>query len=381
MSYHLSGSNTLNTTFSHSINFMPRNAKCNHIESPPKLNNDRPVSLVTGGAGFIGIHLCKQLLKMGHQVYCLDIKNLFTVRIQFLDEPNFTYLECNILNMMDEKYQKIHACGHCYSMVNVFQYHNIDRIDYIYHLACDASPPIYQKNKNNTMNVCTAGTMNVIKLAQSMKNAKVLLASTSEVYGEPIKHPQSETDPLNIQIGPRACYDVGKIAAEVLLNDAEIPGGKRIARIFNTYGPGLDDGRVMSNFIKQAMNSKKLTICGDGSQTRSFCYVADTVDGLIKLMDSNYELPVNIGNPHEILISELANLIIQKINPELTIEYLSLPVHDPSKRCPNIQLAGEKLHWAPKIALNDGIDKVIAWFKSLKSEIKGSNTYIGNHGC
>lgn len=371
------------TTTSYFTTYTPANisilgVKC--PESPP--NDDSPVSLVTGGAGFIGMHLCKELLKRGHRVYCLDIKDRIIIHNQLPSDDKFTYIQCNILEMMDLKYYKRHACGHYQNMVNIFDSHNIGKIDYIYHLACDASPPVYQKNKHNTMNVCTAGTLNVIKLAQSKPGSRVLLASTSEVYGEPINHPQSETDPLNIRLGPRACYDVGKMAAEVLLNDSNITE-KRIARIFNTYGPGLRDGRVMSNFIEQALGGKDLTIYGDGSQTRSFCYVDDTVEALIKLMNSDYEGPVNIGNPTEISIKQLAQMIIEKTN-SVEIKHFSLPIDDPTRRCPNIELANKILHWEPKVNLSEGIDKTIAWWKSLKNEINGSNTYTGNpgnHGC
>lgn len=370
------------TTFSinSSNNIVSYNTpKCQHIERSP-VNDGRPISLVTGGAGFIGLHLCRELLKLGHTVYCLDIKNLFTVKIQFINEEHFHYLECDVLKMFDEKYIQMRSCGHCQTMVNIFQAHNIDHIDYIYHLACHASPRFYQQDKINTMNVCVSGTTNVIKLAQTMK-ARLLITSTSEVYGEPTNHPQSETDPLCVRIGPRACYDIGKIAAEVLLNDAVIEGGKRIARIFNTYGPGLDDGRVMGNFIKQALAGHQLTIYGDGSQTRSFCYVEDTVWGLIRLMNSDYEMTVNIGNPVEITIRQLAQLITEKIAPKVGIINLDLPTDDPTRRCPNIQLAEEKLHWSPKISLNEGIDKTIEWFQKQKNETVNVNRYLGNHGC
>lgn len=355
--------------------------QCRHIEKPP-VQDDKPISVVTGGGGFIGIHLCKQLLKLGHRVYCVDIKNSFLVQHQFLGESDFVYIQCDVLDLMKPKYNKIHACGHCQTAVNIFQYHNVEKIDYIYHLACYASPPVYQKNKNKTMNVNVSGTDNVIQLAKNT-NARLLLASTSEVYGEPINHPQSETDPLNVRIGPRACYDVGKIAAEVLLNDADLPD-KRIARIFNTYGPGLCDGRVMSNFIEQALDGKNLTIYGDGSQTRSFCYIDDTVWGLIKLMNSDYDQPVNIGNPTEISIKQLAQLIIEKINPQLQITHLELPTDDPTRRCPNIQLAQGILNWAPETNLNDGIVLTIAWWKSKKNNAQStqnSYVYTGNHGC
>ena len=302
-------------------------------------------NLITGGAGFLGSHLAKRLLKKGEEVICLD--NFFTgsknnIQDLFQDE-DFEFIRHDVIEPIKLE------------------------VDKIWHLACPASPIHYQFNPIKTTKTSFMGTYNMLGLAKRV-GAKLLLASTSEVYGDPKEHPQRESYKGSVNtIGIRSCYDEGKRIAETLCADYQRIHGVevRIMRIFNTYGPNMrfDDGRVISNFIVQALKNEKITLYGDGSQTRSFCYVDDLIDGMILLMDSNYKNPVNIGNPNEFSIKELANLVRALINPDLKFEYKKLPLDDPKQRKPSIDLAKNILNWEPKIELKDGLLKTIKWFK------------------
>ncbi len=305
--------------------------------------------LVTGGAGFIGTHLCKKLLSENNIVVCLD--NFFTGRHknieQFIQNPNFRLIEHDIINPIDIE------------------------VDEIYNLACPASPPHYQYDPIKTMKTSVLGVMNMLDLAKQ-NNAKILQASTSEVYGDPQVHPQIENYWGNVNpIGIRSCYDEGKRCAETLMMDYHRMEGidTKIVRIFNTYGPNMspDDGRVVSNFIIQALKNENITIYGDGTQTRSFCYVDDLVDGLIKMMNSDLIGPINLGNPSERTILDFAKLIIKITNSKSKIIHTTLPKDDPTKRQPDITLAREKLNWQPKINIYEGIDKTVKYFKSFLS--------------
>ncbi len=306
--------------------------------------------LVTGGAGFIGSHLCKALIELGHNVICLD--NLFTGSINnisvLMDNINFEFVNHDIT----EPYYR-------------------DNIDEIYNLACPASPIHYQYNPIKTIKTCTIGVINILGLAKK-NNAKILQASTSEVYGDPEVHPQHEDYNGNVNsIGPRSCYDEGKRCSETLFMDYHREHNLKIKiiRIFNTYGPNMaiNDGRVISNFVMQAINDKVITIYGDGSQTRSFQYIDDLIDGMIKMMDTNNNFigPVNIGNPHEISMNKLASTIIRLTNSKSKIIFKELPVDDPKRRNPDINLAKNKLNWAPNYSLELGLSYTINYFKEL----------------
>ncbi len=304
--------------------------------------------LVTGGAGFLGSHLCDRLIEDGHSVTCLD--NLFTgtqKNIQhLLPSPNFHFVESEV--------------------IDPFKF-NVERI---YNLACPASPPHYQHNPIKTIKTSFMGAMNCLSLAVR-NGARVLQASTSEVYGDPEIHPQPESYKGSVNpIGIRACYDEGKRCAETLFFDyhRENKVDIRVARIFNTYGPRMlpDDGRVVSNFIVQALKEEDLTIYGDGTQTRSFCYVDELIDGLVNLMEqTNLVGPVNIGNPSEFTILELAEMVIQKTESQSKITMHPLPGDDPLQRQPDISVAKERLRWEPKISLSTGLDRTIAYFEKL----------------
>ena len=305
--------------------------------------------LVTGGAGFIGSHLCKKLLAENNYVICLD--NLFTGRLEnikvLLDKPNFEFVEHDIIYPIDIE------------------------VDQIYNFACPASPPHYQYDPIRTMKTSVIGILNLLELAQKY-NATLLQASTSEVYGDPLEHPQRESYWGNVNpIGIRSCYDEGKRCAETLLMDyhRQHKVDIKIIRIFNTYGPNMlkNDGRVVSNFIVQALKNEDITIYGDGTQTRSFCYVSDLVEGIVKMMNSqNLTGPINLGNPSERTISELAELIIKKTNSRSKIVHLPLPQDDPTKRKPDISLAKENLAWTPLVNIEEGLDKTIKYFKNLE---------------
>jgi len=302
--------------------------------------------LVTGGAGFIGSHLCERLLEEGHQVYCLD--NFFTGRrenIEHLeDHHNFTIMRQDVTEPV------------------------FITVDQIYNLACPASPIHYQYNPVKTVKSNVMGAINMLVLAKRVR-ARVLQASTSEIYGDPTVHPQIESYWGNVNpIGPRSCYDEGKRVAETLFMDyhREDKVDIRIARIFNTYGPRMaeSDGRVVSNFIVQALRGEELTLYGTGEQTRSFCYVDELVDGLIRLMaaDNRHE-PVNLGNPVEFTIRELANEVARAVGENVRIKYQPLPQDDPTQRQPDITRARDWLGWEPKIQLRQGLERTVEHFR------------------
>ena len=308
--------------------------------------NSKKRNLITGGSGFLGSHLSKKLLEKGEEVICLD--NFFTGNKK------------NIQELI--KYKNFELIRH-----DVTEPIKLE-VDKIWHLACPASPIHYQMNPIKTTKTSFMGTYNMLGLAKRV-GAKFLLASTSEIYGDPEEHPQKESYKGSVNTtGIRSCYDEGKRIAETLCADYQRIHGVdvRIMRIFNTYGPNMssDDGRVISNFIVQALREEKITIYGDGHQTRSFCYVDDLINGMILLMDSNYQNPINIGNPNEFSIKEIANLVRDLINPNLELVYKILPKDDPKQRRPSIQLAKELLNWEPKIELKEGLIKTILWFKN-----------------
>jgi len=305
--------------------------------------------LVTGGAGFLGSHLCEHLLNEGNEVVCLD--NYFTGQkqnvVQLLDNPFFELIR------------------HDVTMPYFIE------VDEIYNLACPASPIHYQYNPIKTAKTSVMGAINMLGLAKRIK-AKILQASTSEVYGDPEVHPQPEDYWGHVNpIGPRSCYDEGKRVAETLFVNYHHQNNVRIKiiRIFNTYGPRMHphDGRVVSNFIVQALNGEDITIYGDGSQSRSFCYVDDLLDGMIRFMNSREEFigPVNLGNPGEFTMLELAELVLKLTGASSKIIYMPLPADDPTQRQPNISLAKSELGWEPKIPLAEGLKKTIEYFKSI----------------
>jgi len=310
--------------------------------------------LVTGGAGFLGSHLCERLLGDGHDVLCVD--NLFTGS------------KDNILHIMDNPYFE-------------FLRHDITfplfvEVDEIYNLACPASPIHYQYDPVQTTKTSVHGSINMLGLARRTK-AKILLASTSEVYGDPAIHPQTEDYWGNVNpVGPRACYDEGKRCAETLFFDyyRQHKLKIKVARIFNTYGPRMhpNDGRVVSNFIVQALNNEQITIYGKGNQTRSFCYVDDLVKGLILLMNTsdNFNGPINLGNPNEFTILELASQVISLTDSKSKLSYNPLPENDPSQRQPDISLAQKILSWNPTIELEEGLKKTISYFSNIVDKIE-----------
>ena len=303
-------------------------------------------NLITGGSGFLGSHLAKKLLRKGEEVICLD--NFFTgIKSNLKDlfnNKNFEFIRHDVTEPIKLE------------------------VDQIWHLACPASPVFYQLNPIKTTKTSFMGTYNMLGLAKRV-GAKILLASTSEVYGDPEEHPQKESYKGSVNTtGIRSCYDEGKRIAETLCSDYQRINGvdSKIMRIFNTYGPHMrfDDGRVISNFIVQALKGEKITVYGDGTQTRSFCYVDDLINGMELLMASDYKKPINIGNPNEFTIKELAFLVRDLINPNLELEFKALPQDDPKQRRPNIQLAKDELNWEPKIELKEGLIKTIDWFKN-----------------
>ena len=304
--------------------------------------------LVTGGAGFVGSHLCERLLNEGHTVICLD--NLFTgsrSNIEhLLSNPHFTFVEQDVQQPFDAD------------------------VEWIFNLACPASPKHYQFDPVETVRTNVVGMINMLELAKKTK-ARVLQASTSEVYGDPLCHPQTEEYWGNVNpISKRACYDEGKRCAETLCFDYHREYGVdiRVIRIFNTYGPRMakDDGRVVSNFILQALRGEALTVYGDGSYTRSFQYVDDLIDGMLRMMSTeNFTGPVNIGNPGEFTILELAQLVIEMTGSSSDIVHHAAVEHDPKQRKADIALAKSKLNWEPKIVLRDGLEKTIAYFKKV----------------
>ena len=301
--------------------------------------------VITGGAGFIGSHLCKRLLAEGNEIYCVD--NLFTGSMDniksLLDDRNFHFIQHDVIDPIDIQCDKI------------------------FNLACPASPPHYQYDSVKTMKTSVLGIINMLELAKKY-GARILQASTSEVYGNPLIHPQVESYWGNVNPnGIRSCYDEGKRAAETLMCDYHRQYGVdiRIIRIFNTYGPNMDkdDGRVVSNFIIQALKGEDITVYGDGSQTRSFCYVADLVEGMIRLMNSDYTKPVNIGNPSERTVLDFAKLIIELTNSTSKIIHKELPSDDPVRRRPDITLAKQLLDWEPVYDIKEGIRNTIDYFK------------------
>jgi len=320
-------------------------------------------TLVTGGAGFIGSHLCERLLADGHEVLCLD--NYFTGRkrniAHLLTNPRFELITHDVTQPI------------------------LLEVDWIFNLACPASPIHYQYNPVKTTKVNVLGALNMLGLAKRVR-ARILQASTSEVYGDPEVHPQREEYWGSVNpIGRRSCYDEGKRVAETLFFDylRQNSVDVKVIRIFNTYGPRMrpDDGRVVSNFIMQALHNKPITIYGDGSQTRSFCYIDDMIEGMIRMMDyetstkkksrdytkpyvSGFPGPINIGNPHEVTIREIAEKVVNLSRSRSTIVYEELPEDDPRRRCPDITKAKQLLDWTPKVALDDGLKKTIEYFRN-----------------
>ncbi len=305
--------------------------------------------LVTGGAGFLGSHLCERFVREGHDVICVD--NFFTSQksnvAHLLNEPNFELVRHDITHPL------------------------FLEVDEIYNMACPASPVHYQYNAIKTIKTSVMGAINILGLAKRVR-AKILQASTSEVYGDPDIHPQPETYRGNVNpIGVRACYDEGKRCAETLFFDYHRQNNVniRVVRIFNTYGPRMHpyDGRVVSNFILQALAGEDITVYGDGSQTRSFCFVDDLVDAMILMMagPDDFVGPVNIGNPGEFTIRQLAEMVIEMTGSRSKIIEMPLPADDPTQRKPDISLAREKLGWEPRVALRDGLAKTIEYFQSL----------------
>lgn len=305
--------------------------------------------LVSGGAGFLGSHLCERLVELGHDVICLD--NFFTSQktnvAHLLGRPNFDLVRHDVT-------QPIWL-----------------EVDEIYNLACPAAPGHYQFNPIKTMKTSVIGAINLLGMARRCK-AKILQASTSEVYGDPEVHPQPENYRGNVNpLGPRACYDEGKRAAESLFMDYHRANGVniRIVRIFNTYGPRMHpfDGRVVSNFIRQALQGEDITLFGDGQQTRSFCYRDDLIEGMIRMMNGSDDFigPCNLGNPDEFTVRELAGLVLEATGSKVKIVHEPLPADDPTRRQPDITLAKKHLGWEPTVKLRDGLAKTIEWFRTI----------------
>jgi UDP-glucuronate decarboxylase len=312
--------------------------------------DNKKISLVTGGAGFLGTNLCIKLLQLGHTVICLD--DFSTGKMT------------NIKKLLDNR-------DFCIKTGDVIHKHSFPKLDYIWHLACPASPPKYQANGYKTLQTSLIGTMNMLDLALENK-CKLLFTSTSEVYGDPLITPQNEAYWGNVNpIGPRSCYDEGKRCAETLIYEfrnlhPEIANNLKIVRIFNTYGPymDIDDGRVITNFIKCINENNPITIYGDGTQTRSFCFVDDMIDGFVKMMMSNEIGPINLGNPcEEFSMNHLKDCFFNVLSvgdyPTINVP---LPINDPKQRCPDITLAKNRLDWLPKTNLVDGIKKTFNYF-------------------
>ncbi|MGA9006947.1 MAG: UDP-glucuronic acid decarboxylase family protein [Xanthobacteraceae bacterium] len=317
--------------------------------------------VVTGGAGFIGSHLCDALIARGDLVICLD--NLATGRMEniehLIDCPPFTFSDCDVSVKVD-----------------------VDGpVDAVVHLASAASPPDYQRLALETLAVGSKGTENALRLAEA-KEARFLLASTSEVYGDPAVHPQTEDYWGNVNpIGPRSVYDEAKRFAEALTFAYSTVRGLNVGiiRIFNTYGPRMSarDGRVVTNFITQALNGDPITIYGDGRQTRSFCYIDDLIRGIVKMLDSAERGPVNLGNPEEFTISDFAKLVLEITDSSSPVEYRPLPVDDPTRRCPDITMARRALKWQPEIPVSEGVRKTAEWLKSRPAEVRLASAECG----
>jgi UDP-glucuronate decarboxylase len=308
--------------------------------------------LVTGGAGFLGSHLCERLLRDGDDVLCVD--NYFTGR------------KDNIAHLMDDP--------HFEAMRHDITFPLYVEVDEIYNLACPASPVHYQYDPVQTTKTSVIGAINMLGLAKRI-GAKIMQASTSEVYGDPAVHPQTEDYRGNVNpLGPRACYDEGKRCAETLFFDyfRQHHTHIKVARIFNTYGPRMhpNDGRVVSNFIVQALRGEDITLYGNGSQTRAFCYVDDLIDGFVRLVATDDDItgPINLGNPHEIPVAELADRVIRLTGSQSRIVYRELPQDDPLQRCPDIALARRTLEWEPHVPLDDGLARTIAYFERMLVE-------------
>jgi UDP-glucuronate decarboxylase len=317
------------------------------MKTPLLPDSQRMKILVTGGAGFVGSHLVDKLMCQGHEVTVLD--NFFTGQKKniehWIHHPNFSLVRHDVTQPI------------------------LLEVDQIYHLACPASPPHYQYNPVKTIKTSTMGTLNMLGLAKRVK-ARILLASTSECYGDPLVHPQPESYWGNVNtIGPRACYDEGKRVAETMMYAYKNQNGvsTRIARIFNTFGPRMhpNDGRVVSNFIIQALQDKDITIYGDGSNTRSFQFVSDLVEGLVKLMNSDYDAPVNIGNPDEYSIKDFAEQVKEMTQSQSKISYLPKVQDDPTQRQADITVAKRELDWEPKVHVKDGLRKTIDFFQAM----------------
>lgn len=307
--------------------------------------------LVTGGAGFLGSWLCQELHRQGHHVLCVD--NLSTGKIDnikhLLNKPRFDFLVHDVVEPLNPGY-----------------------VDQIYNLACPASPKHYSLDPVKTVQTCVLGAINMLDLAWKYKS-RILQTSTSEIYGNPLEHPQKESYWGNVNpIGPRSCYDEGKRCAETLFYDYNRQHGVdiRVVRIFNTYGPRMsqDDGRVISNFIHQALQNKDITVYGRGQQTRSFCYVTDLIDGIIRLQNSSFTLPMNLGNPQEITIKDVADKVINLTSATSKIVYGDLPADDPARRRPDISQAMEVLSWQPTTTLEQGLQKTINSFKGPQDD-------------
>jgi len=333
-----------------SIQSLPTDRSPNIMETVVLSDHRRKKILVTGGAGFVGSHLVDKLMMEGHEVTVVD--NFFTGQkknvAHWIHHPNFNLVVHDVTEPI------------------------MAEVDQIYHLACPASPPHYQFNPVKTIKTSTMGTLNMLGLAKRVK-AKILLTSTSEIYGDPQVHPQTEGYWGNVNpIGPRSCYDEGKRVAETMMYSYKEQSNVdvRVARIFNTFGPRMhpNDGRVVSNFIIQALQKKPLTVYGEGDQTRSFQYVSDLVDGLHALMNGKYDGPVNLGNPDEFTMKEFAEYIKKLTKSESEIKFLAKTQDDPSKRKPDITLAMEKLGWQPRVTVEEGLSKTIEYFQQVLDE-------------
>ena len=306
-----------------------------------------PVAIVTGGAGFLGSHLCTRLLHSGRRVICLD--NFYTGRRENVDhllaEPGFSMVSHDVVDPLPA---------------------SLPRADEVYNLACPASPPHYQADPVRTALICSQGTYNIL-LRVEADGARLFHASTSEIYGDPDVHPQAESYHGNVNpVGPRSCYDEGKRFSETLIRDFSLQRGvtSRMVRIFNTYGPRMrpDDGRVVSNFIVQALRGEDITVYGSGEQTRSFCYVDDLIEGFVRLMASDVAEPVNLGNPGEFTVRELAELVVEIVGARSRIVHRPLPVDDPRRRRPDITKAERLLDWRPTVELRQGVERTIEHF-------------------
>lgn len=317
---------------------------------------NKEVAVVTGGAGFVGSHLCERLLRDGFKV--LSIDNFYTGREEHIahlfDNPDFESIEADVEYPL-----------------------TLDGpVAHIYHLACPASPVAYQRDPVKTVRTNVLGMITMLEFARN-KGARILQASTSEIYGDPLEHPQTENYRGHVNtLGPRACYDEGKRCAETLCMDYHRQHGTdvKIVRIFNTYGPrmALDDGRVISNFIVSALKEEDILVYGDGTQTRSFQYVDDLINGLVAMMQkSDFTGPVNLGNPGEYTMNELAKKVMEMTKTKSKIVFRPLPEDDPRRRCPDVSLAQEKLDWKPETSLDDGLAKTIEYFKQTLSHVPG----------